>query len=81
MIDLQLEIVPKWVLKYPYNNYIITYDKRLYNTKTKRFIKKCVKKYSVGYNINGSFKTTKTLRHFVIKYEYSENDLNILDLI
>jgi len=48
-------------------NYYFTTDKKLFNFDTKRFSKKVVRGYSVGYNLNANFITLKNLRHLLIK--------------
>ena len=48
-------------------NYYFTTNKKLFNFNTKRFSKKVVRGYSVGYNINGKFITLKNLRPLLIK--------------
>ena len=48
-------------------NYYFTTDKKLFNFDTKRFSKKCVRGYSVGYNLNADFITLKNLRPLLIK--------------
>ena len=47
--------------------YYFTTDKRLFNYDTKRFSKKCVRGYSVGYNLNSKFITLKNLKRMLIK--------------
>ena len=47
--------------------YYFTTKKRLFNYDTKRFSKKCVRGYSVGYNLNGKFITLKNLKRMLIK--------------
>jgi len=48
-------------------NYYFTTDKKLFNYDTKRFSKKCVRGYSVGYNLNGNFITLSNLKPLLIK--------------
>ena len=48
-------------------NYYFTTEKRLFNYDTKRFSKKVVRGYSVGYNLNGKFITLKNLKRMLIK--------------
>ena len=48
-------------------NYYFTTNKKLFNFKTKRFSKKVVRGYSVGYNLNGNFITLTNLRPLLIK--------------
>ena len=49
------------------HNYYFTTEKKLFNYDTKRFSKKCVRGYSVGYNLNGKFITLKNLKSMLIK--------------
>ncbi len=48
-------------------NYYFTTDKKLFNYDTKRFSKKVVRSYSVGYNLNGNFITLTNLKPLLIK--------------
>lgn len=48
-------------------NYYFTDEKRLFNYDTKRFSKKVVRGYSIGYNLNGKFITLKNLKSLLIK--------------
>ena len=53
--------IKKWEIK-GFQDYAFTTDKRLFNYRTNRFSKKRVKKYSIGYTLNGKFYTLKTLK-------------------
>ena len=48
-------------------NYYFTDGKRLFNYETKRYSKKVVRGYSVGYNLNGKFITLKNLRPLLVR--------------
>lgn len=56
-------------------DYYFTLDNRLFNIKTRRFSKKVVRGYSVGFNINGEFITLKRLRNRLIKINKLSNNL------
>jgi hypothetical protein len=59
--EYQFILVPKWeLIDYPF--YYFTTDKKLYNIKTNRIIKKRVKGYSVGYTLNNKFVTLKNIK-------------------
>jgi len=67
LTDYQFIFIPKWSIK-GFDNYYFTYERKLYNSKTNRVIKKVVKGgYSVGYVINGNFMTLKKLKPLLIK--------------
>ncbi len=69
LTDYQFVFIPKWFLiNHP--DYYFTTDKKLYNSKTNRIIKKVVKGgYSVGYVIDGKFLTLKKLKPLIRKVE------------
>ena len=48
-------------------NYYFTTKKKLFNSDTKRFSKKVVRGYSLGYNLNGKFITLNNLKPLLIK--------------
>jgi hypothetical protein len=52
-----------------FENYGFGSDKNLYNLKTGRLIKKCLKGYTRGFNLDGKFITENKLRPKVIKKE------------
>ena len=55
-------------------DYYFTLDNRLFNYRTKRFSKKVVVCSSIGFNINGKFKTLKHLKSKLVKIKrYSNN--------
>jgi len=55
-------------------NYYFTIDNILFNFNTKRFSKKVVRGYSVGFNLESKFITLKKLRPLLIKINnLSEN--------
>jgi hypothetical protein len=54
MKDYSLIYIAKWKIK-GFDDYAFTVDKRLFNYRTNRFSKKRVKKYSIGYTLNGNF--------------------------
>ena len=53
-----------------FENYVFGSDKNLYNMKTGRKIKKCLKGYTRGFNLNGKFITENKLRPRLIKTQY-----------
>ena len=62
LTDYQFVFIPKWSIK-GHEDYYFTTDKKLYNSKTNKIIKKVVKGgYSVGYIIDGKFITLKKLK-------------------
>jgi hypothetical protein len=66
MQDLSLVHISKWKIK-GFENYYFTVDKRLFNSKTNRFSKNVVKKYSSGFNLNGKFITKDNLEPLIYK--------------
>jgi len=50
----------KWRLK-GYENYSITSCGKVINIKRNKELKKCLKGYTLGYNIGGKFMTLKTI--------------------
>ena len=66
-----------YFFKYNIENtdYYFTTDNRLFNFKTKRFSKKVVRGYSVGFNIEGKFITLKNLKSKLIKVKKTSNNL------
>jgi len=48
-------------------NYYFTDDNKLFNYDTKRYSKRVVRGYSVGYNLNGKFITLDNLRPLLAK--------------
>ena len=47
--------------------YYFTDEKKLFNYETKRYSKKVVRGYSVGYNLNGKFITLKNLKPLLVR--------------
>ncbi len=69
----QKHIIPKWIIK-GYPNYVISHDKKLYNIKTGIELKKKVKGgYTVGYNLNGKFKSLENIKPLINYYKKLEN--------
>ena len=60
----------KWFVK-GYNHYQFSIDKKLYNTKNNREIKRTVIGYTIGYCIGGKFHSLKKLKPLIqiIKHE------------
>ncbi len=52
-----------------FENYAFGSDKNLYNLKTGRKIKKCLKGYTRGFNLNGKFITQNKLKPLLKKVE------------
>lgn len=52
-----------------YENYGFGTDKKLYNIKTGRQIKKCLKGYTRGFNLNGKFISQNKLKPLLKKVE------------
>lgn len=50
-----------------YKNYGFGTDKKLYNIKTGRQIKKCLKGYTRGFNLNGKFISQNKLKPLLKK--------------
>jgi len=61
MKDYSFIYISKWEIE-GFPHYAFLVDKRLFNYKTNRFSKKRVKKYSIGYTLNGTFYTLKKLK-------------------
>lgn len=55
-----------WLIK-GYESYAFGSDKNLYNIKTGSKIKKCLKGYTKGYNLNGKFITLNKIRSLLYK--------------
>lgn len=55
-----------------FENYAFGSDKKLYNLKTGRQIKKCLKGYTRGFNINGKFMTLNKIKPLLVKPQYFE---------
>lgn len=52
-----------------YDSYGFGCDKNLYNLKTGRKIKKCLKAYTRGYNLNGRFVSQNQIKPLLRKVE------------
>ena len=70
---------PKWFIK-GYDDYFFNTDNELYNNKTGNIIKKVVKKYSVGYNLNGKFYTLKNLKPLLTKKKIFRDPFDFIQL-
>lgn len=55
-----------WFIK-GYDGYGFSKDKLLYNIKTGRVVKRCLKGYTVGYNLNGRFISRNKLKPLLTK--------------
>ena len=64
MTTITQSIEFKWNLL---DKYSITKDKRIFNTKTMREIKRTVNGYSVGYWLSGKFYTLKKINEIAVK--------------
>lgn len=53
-----------------FENYAFGSDENLYNLKTGRQIKKCLKGYTRGFNLNGTFITQNKLKPKLIKKQH-----------
>jgi hypothetical protein len=74
--SLQILNVPKWNIK-GFDNYYFDTDNKLVNKITNRVIKKRVKGYSVGYTINGKFRTLKDIKPLLIRIDYNSKDAEV----
>lgn len=64
--DNLINKTPKWYIK-GHEGFFFNTDNQLYNVSTGNIIKKVVKRYSVGYNLNGKFYTLKKLKPLLTK--------------
>ena len=77
LTDYQFVFIPKYSIL-GYENYYFTTEKKLYNSKTNRIIKKTMKGgYSVGYVLNGKFITLNKLRPLLSKVVFNTNIFNL----
>lgn len=60
-ISLSINYDAKWQIK-GCDNYVVTQCGKVFNIQRGKVIKRVVKGYSVGYNINGKFITLTNLR-------------------
>jgi len=75
MKDYSILYIKKWKIK-GFDDYYFTTDKKLFNYRTNRFSKKRVKKYSIGYTLNGKFYILKKLKELTSLIEYKNYDLS-----
>lgn len=75
MKDYSLIYISKWKIK-GFEDYAFTTDKRLFNYRTNRFSKKRVKKYSIGYTLNGTFYTLENLKFLTSLIKRKSFDLS-----
>ena len=62
MTSYQLNIViHSGLLGYP--DYVLTTDNKIFNIKKGIFIKKCLRKYTLGYNLNRKFVSIKNIKY------------------
>jgi len=73
LFENQFINIPKWIIK-GYDNHYFTTDNKLYNSRTKRILKKRVKCSSVGYELDGKFITLKNLKSKLIKVKKLSNN-------
>ena len=71
MFHYQINIVPKWVIE-GHPLYFFSEDKKLYNINTGKEIKPVLKGYTIGYNLNGRFKSRRQLKPLIKKYSEPE---------
>ena len=72
MLEFTTKHIAKYRLKHN-NNYVFSTDNLCYNTKTNRIIKQILKGSTIGYVINGKFKSLDKLRNeleLIPKKEY-----------
>jgi len=75
LTDYQFVFIPKWSIK-GHDNYYFTTNRKMYNSKTNRVIKKVVKGgYSIGYVIDGKFTTLKNLKPLIKKIKNRSNNI------
>ena len=74
MKDYSLIYLKKWKIE-GFKDYAFTTDKRLFNYLTNRFSKKRVKKYSVGYTLNGDFYTLAKMEKLTALIKHQNFDL------
>ena len=75
LTDYQFVHIPKWKIE-NHPNYYFTTDKKLYNSKTNRIIKKVVKGgLSIGYVIDKKFITLKNLKPLISKVKKNYADI------
>lgn len=65
MLEFTIKYVAKWQLQNN-TNYVFTKCGLCYNCKTGRLIKQVLKNQSIGYIINGKFKTLQNLKKQLI---------------
>jgi len=82
MKDYRLIHIAKWNIK-GLSHYGFLEDNRLFNYKTNRFSKKVVRKYSIGFNLDGVFYTLKKLKNnkmVIPTKKLSKNNLKVINI-
>lgn len=64
-----LNFISKWGIK-GYPHYFFNSKKRLYNFKSKRYSKKVLRGYSIGYNLDNKFITLVNLKPLIFKIPF-----------
>ena len=65
--------IPKWIIK-GYPDHYFSTENKLINSRTNRVLKKRVKCYSVGYELDGKFITLKNLKPLLTKIKRFSNN-------
>ena len=80
MKDYSFLYIKKWRIE-GFEDYYFLTDKRLFNFRTNRFSKKRVKKYSVGYTLDGKFYTLAKMKEMTSLIGFSRFDITNMESV